>query len=80
MRVGRVANRYKVAKHFEMTITDDCFAYARKQEQIRAEAALDGLYVIRTDVPAEQMSAEQTVRNYKSLSAVERAFRSIKTG
>jgi len=79
VRVGRVANRYKVAKHFETTITDDAFTSARKQEQIRAEAALDGFYVIRTDVPAEQMSAEQTVRNYKSLSVVERAFRSIKT-
>ena len=79
LRVGRIANKYKVAKHFEMTIGEDCFAYARKLEQIRAEAALDGLYVIRTDVPAEQMSAEQTVRNYKSLSVVERAFRSIKT-
>jgi hypothetical protein len=78
-RVGRVANQYKVAKHFEWTITDDSFDSARKEEQIRAEAALDGLYVIRTDVPAEQMSAEQTVRNYKSLSVVERAFRSIKT-
>jgi hypothetical protein len=79
VRVGRVANKYKVAKHFEMTITEDYFAYSRKEEQIRAEAALDGLYVIRTDVPAEQMSAEQTVRNYKSLSVVERAFRSFKT-
>jgi hypothetical protein len=78
-RVGRVANKYKVAKHFETTITDDSFDYARKEQQIRTEAALDGLYVIRTDVPAEEMSAEQTVRNYKSLSVVERAFRSIKT-
>ena len=78
-RVGRVANKYKVAKHFEMTITENFFEYAHKHQQIRAEAALDGLYVIRTDVPAEQMSAEQTVRNYKSLSVVERAFRSIKT-
>jgi hypothetical protein len=79
VRVGRVMNRYKVAKHFELTITDESFTYARKHEQICAEAALDGLYVIRTDVPAEQMSAEQTVRNYKSLSTVERAFRSMKT-
>jgi hypothetical protein len=78
-RVGRVANQYKVAKHFEMTITDNSFDYERKEQQIRDEAALDGLYVIRTDVPAEQMSAEQTVRNYKSLSVVERAFRSLKT-
>jgi len=79
VRVGRVANQYKVAKHFTLTITDDSFTYARKPEQIRDEAALDGFYVIRTDVPAEQMSAEQTVRNYKSLSVVERAFRSLKT-
>lgn len=79
VRVGRVANKYKVAKHFETTITDDSFTYTRNEEQIRAESALDGLYVIRTDVPVEQMSAEQTVRNYKSLSVVERAFRSIKT-
>jgi len=79
LRVGRVINKYKVAKHFETTISDDSFGYARNEEQIRAEAALDGLYVIRTDVPAEQMSAAQTVRNYKSLSLVERAFRSFKT-
>jgi len=79
LRVGRVANKYKVAKHFEMTITEEGFTYTRKTEAIRAEAALDGLYVIRTDVPAEEMSAEQAVRNYKSLSVVERAFRSIKT-
>ncbi|MGH9379987.1 MAG: IS1634 family transposase [Thermoanaerobaculia bacterium] len=79
VRVGRVVNRYKVAKHFATTITDDSFAYARKQEQIRAERALDGLYVIRTDVPAEQMSGEQVVGNYKSLSVVERAFRCLKT-
>jgi transposase len=78
-RVGRVVNKYRVAKHFERTITDDSFHYERKQEQIRDEAALDGLYVIRTDVPAEEMSAEQTVLNYKSLSVVERAFRSMKT-
>jgi len=80
VRVGRVANKYKVAKHFEMTITDDSFTYTRKQKQIRAEAALDGLYVIRTDVPAEQMSAEQTVRNYKSLSVVERALTRPRAG
>ena len=79
LRVGRIANKYKVAKHFEMTMGEDQFTYARKHEQIGAEAALDGLYVIRTDVAAEQMSAEQTVRTYKSLSVVERAFRSIKT-
>ena len=78
-RVGRVANKYKVAKHFEWTITDDSFHFERKAERIREEAALDGLYVIRTDVPEDEMSAERTVRNYKSLSRVERAFRSMKT-
>jgi len=78
-RVGRVVNKHKVAKHFAWTVTDDSFHFERKEEQIRQEAALDGLYVIRTDVPADAMSAEQAVRSYKSLSVVERAFRSMKT-
>ncbi len=79
MRVGKVRDKYKVGQHFELTITDESFSYQRLDAQIEAEAALDGLYVVRTDVPAEEMSAEQTVRNYKSLSTVERAFRSMKT-
>ncbi len=79
LRVGRVRNKYKVGKHFELAITEDSFSYARKEEQIREEAALDGLYVIRTDVPEKELSDERVVRTYKSLSVVERAFRSLKT-
>ena len=79
LRVGKVLNKYKVGKHFELSITDDSFSYARKQEQISEEAALDGLYVVRTDVGSEQLSAEEVVLAYKSLSVVERAFRTMKT-
>src|SRR5690606_38574937 len=79
VRVGRVVNKYKVAKHFELTIEDDCLTFTRREEQIAAEAALDGIYVIRTNVPQTQMSAPDTVRNYKALADVERAFRSLKT-
>jgi hypothetical protein len=68
-----------VAKHFELVITDDSFTFARLAEAIAAEAALDGLYVIRTSVKAERMDAPTCVRTYKSLAQVERAFRSIKT-
>ncbi len=68
-----------MAKHFELTITDDRFHYARKIENIENEAALDGIYVIRTDLPRETPSAEDTVRSYKGLSVVERAFRSFKS-
>jgi len=77
--VGKVVNRYKVAKHFELTITDDAFAFARLEDNIAAEAALDGLYIIRTSVQAQRMDAPTCVRTYKSLAQVERAFRSIKT-
>ncbi|MGH6638066.1 MAG: IS1634 family transposase [Polaromonas sp.] len=79
VRVGTVVNKYKVAKHFELSIGEASLAWARKQEHIDAEAALDGLYIIRTSVPAAQMDAPQCVRNYKSLAHVERAFRSLKT-
>jgi transposase len=79
VRAGKVVNKYKVAKHFTLEIEDDRFAFARREEQIAAEAALDGIYVIRSSVPAEQMSADDTVRNYKALASVERAFRSMKT-
>jgi|SRR6202521_1072123 transposase len=68
-----------MAKHFEPTITETSFAYTRKQKQIEAEAAIDGLYVIRTNVPKTQLSDIQTVSSYKSLAQVERAFRSMKT-
>ena len=76
-RVGRDVNRYKVAKHFELTIADGRFAYARKEEQIAAEAALDGFYVLRTSLD-EDVSAQAVVRAYKQLAAVERAFRAMK--
>ena len=77
--VGKVVNQYKVAKHFELTIADDSFTFTRKIDSIAAEAALDGLYIIRTSVKAARMDAPTCVRTYKSLAQVERAFRSIKT-
>lgn len=77
--VGRVINRYKMAKHFTLTITDTSLAFARKEDAIIAEAALDGIYIIRTSVNAERLDAPSCVRHYKSLSQVERAFRSMKT-
>lgn len=79
MAVGKVLGHYKVGKHFDIVIEDAGLRYQRKQAQIDAEASLDGIYVIRTSVKTEIASAEQTVFHYKSLSAVERAFRSIKS-
>lgn len=79
LRVGRVINAHKMAKHFELSITETRFTYARKAAQIEAEAALDGFYVIRTNVPAAKLSDAQVVSAYKSLAQVERAFRSLKT-
>jgi transposase len=79
LRVGRVLNRYKVGKHFELTIKDDGFSYRRNQTRIAAEARLDGVYVIRTSVKLETLASEGTVRAYKDLSTVERAFRCLKT-
>jgi len=79
VRTGRVLHRFKMGKHFQLEITEDNFSYRRKEEAIAAEAALDGLYVIRTSVPAEAMDADTCVASYKSLSAVERAFRSLKS-
>jgi transposase len=78
LRVGAVRNKYKVGKHFDLQITEDSFRYARKAEQIAREAALDGIYVVRTNVPRDEFTADQTVRAYKSLSVVERAFRTMK--
>jgi len=77
--VGKVVNQYKVAKHFELAIDDHSFTFTRLADRIAAEAALDGLYVIRTCVMAQRMDAATCVRTYKSLAQVERAFRSIKT-
>lgn len=79
LKVGAVLDRHKMAKHFTLTITDDHFAFARKSEAIANEAALDGLYVIRTSLPKETLSDEGAVRAYKSLAQVERAFRALKT-
>jgi hypothetical protein len=79
LRVGRVIDRYRMAKHFDLTIADARFTWKRKQAQIDAEAALDGLYVIRTSLLPEQLDTNAAVAAYKSLSRVERAFRSIKT-
>jgi hypothetical protein len=79
LRVGKVLNRFKVAKHFAITITETAFGYARKQDSIQAEARLDGIYVLRTSVPAQVLDAADTVRAYKGLAAVERAFRCLKT-
>ncbi len=79
VRVGRVVNKYKVAKHFLLDIHDDSFAFSRNEDSIRNEAALDGLYVIRTSLPTERMERDDVVRSYKLLSQVERSFRSLKT-
>jgi hypothetical protein len=79
LKVGAVLDRHKMAKHFELTISDDRFSFARKTREITAEAALDGLYVVRTSLPAATLDDVGTVRAYKSLALVERAFRCLKT-
>jgi hypothetical protein len=78
LKVGKVLNRFKMAKHFELTIADGVFRWARRQDSIERETQLDGIYVVRTSEPMDRMSAEDTVRRYKSLAQVERAFRSLK--
>ncbi len=78
-RAGRVVNKYKVAKHFELHTTDSSFNYERKTEQIQAEAALDGLYALRTTCPQDELSSQAVVRIYKQLKMAERAYRTIKT-
>lgn len=77
--LGAVFGQRKMAKHFDTTITDDTFSFTRNHAAIAAEAALDGIYVVRTNLPAAQCDAADTVRAYKGLAAVERAFRSMKT-
>jgi transposase len=79
LRVGRVLGRFKMGKHFRLEITGTAFRFERDSEQIEDEARLDGIYVIRTTVPKEEMTADAAVTAYKSLSQVERAFRSSKT-
>ncbi len=78
IRVGKVLNKYKVGKHFDLDIQDAAFAFSVSEERVAAEAALDGLYVIRTSVAGADMSAEAAVLNYKRLAEVERAFRTLK--
>lgn len=79
LRVGKVLQRFKVGKHFQIEITDEQLQYTRDTQSITTEAALDGVYVLRTSGPAEALDAASTVRAYKSLATVERAFRSLKT-
>ena len=79
VRVGKVIDKYKVAKHFVRDIRDDGFDFHIDEQKVAAEAALDGVYVIRTSLPKERVSTEDAVRSYKMLSNVERAFRSMKT-
>jgi DDE family transposase len=79
LKVGAVLDKHKMAKHFTLDIAEGRFGYARKTEAIAAEAALDGIYVVRTSLPATVLDDASTVRSYKSLSLVERAFRCIKT-
>ena len=77
-KVGKAINRYKVGKHFAVIIEDGAFSFSRKEETIRRESELDGIYVIRTSEPAERISAEDTVRSYKRLEQVENAIRCMK--
>jgi len=79
LRVGKVLNHYKVGKHFLLEIEEQKFTYRRDESRIAEEAALDGLYVIRASVTEAALSSENTVRAYKDLAKVERAFRSMKT-
>jgi hypothetical protein len=76
LRVGKAAGKFKMAKHFDFEITDDSFTYHRNQETINAEAALDGVYVIRTSVEADALSPAGAVEAYKDLASIERDFRS----
>ena len=79
IEIGAVLDKHKMAKHFTLDITDTRFSFARKTDEITTEAALDGLYVVRTSLPAAALDDTATVRSYKSLSLVERAFRCLKT-
>jgi transposase len=79
LRVGKVLNRFKVAKYFGVELTDHSFTFWRNEERIGQDAVIDGFYVIRTSAPKEGLSSQETVRMYKGLSQVERAFRSLKS-
>lgn len=79
LRVGKVIGKHKMAKHFDLTITENSFTYTRNEARISQEAALDGLYVVRSSVDEKRMNPERLVETYKSLAKVERAFRCMKT-
>jgi hypothetical protein len=79
IRVGKVINRYKMSKHYDLNITNHSFTYSHDQARIDAEVALDGIYIIRTTIPTSQMDSAQVVDTYKNLSRVERDFRSLKS-
>src|SRR6202158_6053330 len=79
MRVGKVINHYKMAKHFTIEITDEAFTFSRKSDQINAEAALDGIYVLRTSLPEHTLADHDVVLRYKGLEDVERFFRTLNT-
>ena len=79
VRVGRVLNKYKVGKHFKLNIRDDSFSFEIDDTKVAAEAAVDGIYVIRTSLAKQRMDTDDTVRSYKLLTQVERAFRSFKS-
>ncbi|MGA8745868.1 MAG: IS1634 family transposase, partial [Solirubrobacterales bacterium] len=78
LAVGPALKRYRVKKHFEVQITDASFTFSRRSEQIEAEAALDGFYVLRTSAPEDELAAAEVVRSYKGLEQVERAFGTLK--
>jgi len=77
VRVGKMIDRYGMSKHFDLDVSDDGFGWFRKEETIAREAAVDGLYVVRTSLPVGELDADGTVRAYKRLRLVERAFRSL---
>ncbi len=79
VRVDRALRKYKVGKHCDVQSTDDSCSWERSDERIAREAVLDGIYIVRTNVPKDRLSSQEAVRSYKSLSQVERAFRSYKT-
>jgi hypothetical protein len=79
LRVGTVRNHYKMAKHFDLQISDDSFTFTRKNDQIAAEAALDGIYVLRTSLPEHALGRDDVVGRYKDLADVERFFRTLNT-
>jgi transposase len=79
LRVGKVVNHYKMAKHFAIEIAEDSFSFSRKENQIATEAALDGIYVLRTSLSREALTGPEVVSSYKALANVERAFRGFNT-